>query len=48
MEILETHFKLIDSMKNLLFNSTTPEQEKQARRVLNLAKQNEEYLNIEM
>lgn len=44
--ILETHFKLIDCTKNLLFNSMNEEQEKQARHLLELAKQQENVLSI--
>ncbi len=43
---LETHFKLIDFTKNLLFNSTTAEHEEQARRLLELAKEQEKNLEI--
>lgn len=45
-EALETHFKLIDFTKNLLFNSANENQEKQARHILELAKQQEENLTI--
>lgn len=44
--ILETHFKLIDFTKNLLFNSTTLEHEEQARRLLKLAKEQEKNFKI--
>lgn len=43
---LTTHFKLIDYSKNLLFNSVTESQEEQARNILNLAKQQEQYLIV--
>lgn len=43
---LETHFKLIDFTKNLLFNATTPEQEEQARKKLELMKKAEKDLII--
>ena len=43
---LETHFKLIDFTKNLLFNSATPEQEEQSRRILELIKKQENDLII--
>jgi len=46
MEAIETHFKLIDYTKNLLFNSTNESQEKQARRLLELAKEQEKYLEV--
>lgn len=46
METLETHFTLIDYIKNLLFNSTSAEQEEQARRFLDLAKEQEKYLEV--
>lgn len=43
---METHFKLIDYTKNLLFNATNKEQEKQAKHILELAQQQEKYLMI--
>lgn len=45
-EALETHFNLVDFTKNLLFNSTTKEQEEQSRHVLELLKAQEEKLII--
>lgn len=45
---LETHFMTIDNTKNLLFNSTTAEQEERARHFLDLAKEQEKALYIEM
>lgn len=45
-EVLETHFKLIDFTKNLLFNSANEDQEKQARHILELAKKQEEILMV--
>lgn len=45
-EALETHFNVVDFTKNLLFNSTTKEQEDQARHVLELLKSQEERLII--
>lgn len=44
---LETHFTFIDSTKNVLFNATTPEQEEQARHLLDLAEEQEKALYIE-
>ena len=44
---LETHFIFIDSTKNLLFNTTTPEQEDQIRCLLDLAAEQEKALYIE-
>ena len=46
-EALETHFVFIDSTKNVLFNATTPGQEQEARRLLDLAKEQEKALYIE-
>lgn len=46
MGAIETHFTLIDYIKDLLFNSTNEEQEKQARRFLELAKEQEKYLEV--
>lgn len=46
MGTLETHFKLIDFSKNLLFNSTHENQEQQARHLLDLAKEQENYLEV--
>ena len=46
MENLEIHFKMIDYTKNLLFNSTNEKQEKQARHLLELAKQQENYMEV--
>ena len=46
MEKLEIHFKMIDYTKNLLFNSTNEKQEKQARNLLDLAKEQEKYLEV--
>jgi hypothetical protein len=44
---LETHFIFIDSTKNLLFNATTPEQEEQAKHLLDLAAEQEKTLFID-
>lgn len=44
---LETHFIFIDNTKNVLFNATTPEQEEQARHLLELAAEQEKALFIE-
>lgn len=46
MGVIETHFKLIDYIKDLLFNSTNEDQEKQARNFLELAKEQEKYLEV--
>lgn len=43
---LETHFELIDYIKNLLFNATNEKQEEQARRFLELAKEQEKNFKI--
>lgn len=43
---MEEWFKIIDYAKNLLFYSTTEEQEKQAKRILKLAKHNMRYLYV--
>lgn len=44
--VLTTHCKMIDYTKNLLFNSTNESQENQARRILELAEKQEEFLYI--
>lgn len=46
MENLEIHFKMIDYTKNLLFNSTNEKQEKQTRHLLELAKEQEKYMEV--
>jgi len=46
MEKLEIHFKMIDYTKNLLFNSTNEKQEKQARHLIELAKEQEKYMEV--
>lgn len=46
MEKLEIHFKMIDYTKNLLFNSTNEKQEKQARNLLDLAKEQEKNMEV--
>lgn len=43
---MEEHFKLIDYTKNLLFNATNKDQEKQVRHILELAQQQEKYLMV--
>ena len=43
---MEEHFKLIDYTKKLLFNATNEAQEKQARHILELAKNQENYLYV--
>lgn len=44
---LETHFIFIDSTKNVLFNTVTPEQEEQVKHLLDLAAEQEKVLYIE-
>lgn len=46
MENIEIHFKMIDYTKNLLFNSTNEKQERQARHLLELAKEQENYMEV--
>ena len=43
---IETHFRLIDYIKDLIYNSTNDDQEKQARHLLELAKEQEKYLEV--
>lgn len=46
MGAIETHFILIDYIKDLLFNSTNEIQEKQARHLLEMAKKQENFLEV--
>ena len=46
-DALTTHFIFIDTTKNLLFNTITPEQEEHIRRLLDLAAEQEKALYIE-
>ena len=49
MENLEIHFKMVDYTKNLLLNATNEKQEKQekqARHLLDLAKEQENYMEV--
>lgn len=43
---LEMHFKREDSIKNLLYNATTEEQEKIARKMLEEVKSEEEIYTV--
>lgn len=44
--VLTTQCKLIDYTKNLLLNSVNDEQEKQARKMLELAESQKKYLYV--
>lgn len=46
MPDLEMHFKREDSIKNLLYNSTTEEQEKIARKMLEEVKSEEKIYTV--
>ena len=43
---LEQHFQKVDSVKRLLFNANSEEQEKTARRLMTAVKDEEKYIYV--